>query len=370
MKSICFIGLDNYSVLNPNSGLKYIGGESVQQTLLAKAFVTLGYQVKMIVEDCGQPDGEIISGIEVIKAFRKRAGVRGVRYFYPRITSLSKAILRADADVYYWSCAGMEVGLIAVIARIRNKKFVYRVASDSDCERGKQLIKFWHDRKIFEFGLGHVSMIAAQSIRQVELLRSSYGLKSVAVNMVVEPLADSKEIMKDIDLIWVNNVRKLKRPEMFLQLACALPEFRFVMIGGPYPGMSEYYNEINQSAKTINNLELLGAIPYDDVNKYIERSKLFVNTSEMEGFPNSFLQAWVRGVPVVSFFDPDSLIKMHGLGMAPDGFGEMISGVKSLLDDKQRRSNVSLKARAFSADRYDPRKVAMKYVELLKKESS
>ena len=56
--SICFLGLDNYPVLNPRRGHEYFGGESVQQTLLARAFVSLGHQVSMVVKDHGQPQAD------------------------------------------------------------------------------------------------------------------------------------------------------------------------------------------------------------------------------------------------------------------------------------------------------------------------
>ena len=44
-RTICFVNADNYPVLNPAFGEHYIGGESVQQTLLAKAFRDKGYDV-------------------------------------------------------------------------------------------------------------------------------------------------------------------------------------------------------------------------------------------------------------------------------------------------------------------------------------
>ncbi|NIP23014.1 MAG: glycosyl transferase family 1, partial [Phycisphaerae bacterium] len=59
-KSICFVGLDSYPVFNPDYAHHYFGGESVQQTLLARAFRDIGYKVSMIVMDYGQPEDEVI----------------------------------------------------------------------------------------------------------------------------------------------------------------------------------------------------------------------------------------------------------------------------------------------------------------------
>jgi hypothetical protein len=74
VRSICFVNSDNYPVLNPEYGAHYIGGESVQQTLLAREFARQGWQVSMVCEDFGQPDGDVIDGIRVWKSFRSDAG--------------------------------------------------------------------------------------------------------------------------------------------------------------------------------------------------------------------------------------------------------------------------------------------------------
>ena len=53
-EKICFVGIDNYPVIRGDKDGKYIGGESVQQTLLAKAFRDIGYDVRMVVKDNGK----------------------------------------------------------------------------------------------------------------------------------------------------------------------------------------------------------------------------------------------------------------------------------------------------------------------------
>ena len=110
---VCFVGLENLSVLAPEYRDRNVGGESVQQTLLARALARRGYEACMVVEDCGQPDGAQWQGIRTFKAYRADAGMPGLRFVHPRWTGMWGALARADADVYYTSCAGMHVGLIA-----------------------------------------------------------------------------------------------------------------------------------------------------------------------------------------------------------------------------------------------------------------
>jgi glycosyltransferase involved in cell wall biosynthesis len=362
---ICFVGLDNYPVLNPDKGGEYFGGESVQQTLLAKAFRDIDYEVSMISLDYGQPQGEVVDGIRVWKTYRSEDGIPILRFIHPRITSLLSAMKQADADIYYQSCAGMLTGLVAWYCKRHKKKFVYRLAHDSDCIPGEQIIPTWRDRKIYEYGLKKTDLIAAQGKKQVALMQKHYALHSVPVNMVVQLPSDIGAVEKNIDILWVNNLREFKRPERVLELASMLPEYRITMIGGAVPGNESLFGEIKSGAEALSNLEFLGAVSYHEVNSYFSRARVFVNTSDWEGFPNSFLQAWVRGVPVLSFFDPDDLIVARSLGASPAKLEEMAEEVRSLLGNESTRKGVAERAHAFVMENYSPVSVARKYEALL-----
>jgi glycosyltransferase involved in cell wall biosynthesis len=88
-----------------------------------------------------------------------------------------------------------------------------------------------------------------------------------------------------------------------------LPQFCFTMVGGPGGSDSSsinYFRAIEAAAKSIPNLRFHGFVPYSEVDSYFDRARVFVNTSLYEGFPNTFLQSWARGVPVVSYFDTGS----------------------------------------------------------------
>ena len=352
-------------MLNPDYQNHYIGGESVQQTLLAKAFVDLGYDVSMVVTDLGQGDAEVIDGIRVYKSFRPDAGIPVLRFIHPRFTSLWQALKRADADIYYQSCASVATGFVAWFCRKHGRKLVFRVAHDTDLMPGRQLIPYWRDKKIFEYGLRHADLIINQSQQQQDLLRENYHLEGPELNMVVQLPEPDDAYARDIDVLWVNNLRPFKRPDLVLELAEKLSELRIVMIGGACHGQEDLFEEIRQRAERVGNLEFKGHVPYQEVNAYYARSRIFVNTSDSEGFPNSFLQAWVRGTPVFSFFDPDGVIKRGRLGDSPDGVDQMAEMVRDLIRDSGRLAEISAHVSQFALDHYSPGAVALRYHELL-----
>ncbi len=363
MPRICFVGLDNYPVLNPNAGGDYFGGESVQQTLLARAYVAAGWEVHMVVKDHGQAADEVIDGIRVHTAYREQAGVPVLRFVHPRATGILRALAAADADVYYQSCAGMITGLTAWHAVRHGRRFVFRVAHDTDCIPGEQLIRFWRDRKLYEYGLRRADFIAAQGLHQQQLLRQHYDLDSTPVPMAVELPHQSMDGPRDIDVLWVNNLRDFKRPELVPALARALGRRQLAMIGGAVPGSETLYAQVREQAGCVSNLQMLGAVPYHEVNGYFARARVFVNTSDSEGFPNSFLQAWIRGVPVVSFFDPDGLIDRHGLGLAVRGdVQQMALALDELLDDPARLQAMAERCRNFALAHYAPEAVVERYL--------
>lgn len=368
-QKICFVGADVYPVLKPGFGRAYVGGESVQISLISKAFLELGYEVSLIDRDYGQDPIENLYGIKVIKTFDRKKGVPIVRFFHPRLSSIIRALENADADVYYQSCADMMTGVVAWFCKRRRRKFIFRTAHDYDCIPEKVLVKLWRDKKLYEYGLKNASIIAVQGVKQQELLRKNYNLNSYPVNMVVE-IAGHDEVYsstKDIDVLWVNNLRPFKRPELVIELAKRLPHCRFTMIGGPCSELDTYYKEVKAGASKVANMDFVGPVSYSDIGNYFNRARVFVNTSDSEGFPNSFLQAWVRGVPVVSFFDPDDIIVSNKLGYRALTLENMMTSIDHLLRNTDTRTSIGIKAKAFAINHYSPKHIATRYIELIHK---
>ncbi len=362
---ICLVGLDNLPLLVPEYRQHVIGGESVQQTLLARALARRGLDVSTVVLDYGQIDGAQWDGIRVFNAYRPGAGLPVLRFIHPRWTGLWSALARADADIYYTSCAGMQVGLLAMFCRRFNRRFVYRTASDSDCDRSRLLVQFARDRWLYAYGLRRADAILVQSAWQAQTLARSYGLGGRVAGMLVEPPPPST--VRDIDVLWVSNIRRIKRPDRILELAGRMPEAKIHMAGGPLSGEEALFREIVKTAATRRNVTFHGRLPYWDANDLYGRARVLVNTSDLEGFPNSYLQAWIRGVPVVTLLDPDRVIEREGLGIAARYPTEILDAVRYLLGDPAAWKAASDRCRRFMAREYGEDKVLAVYLDTFAK---
>jgi len=364
-RKICIVGMDSYGMLSGEGDLRYIGGESVQHVLLARAWRDLGHEVSMIVHDEGQGAKRVVDGITAIAAHTRHGGIPGLRFFHPRASKLVQALSTADADVYYQSPAGVNTGFTAWFTKMMGRRFIFRVASDSDCEKVHPRIRFLRDRMLFDFGLRRADLVAAQTLHQQKMLRENHDIEAPVINMMVEaPQRTGTPVEKDIDVLWLSNLRALKRPELALELARQLPDIRFTLAGGPMPGGQTYYDDVAAAAARLPNVTMLGAVRYADTGPLIDRAKIFLNTSSIEGFPNTFLQSWIRGVPVVSFFDPDGLIGRLQLGRIATTLDDMREGLRGLIDVPVYRENMGRRVREYALREYT-NVVASRYLELV-----
>jgi len=358
---ICLVGIHNLSALAPQYKHYTVGGEPVQQSLLAKALASRGYEVSMVVADYGQADGLQCESIRTFKAYRPDAGVPVLRFIHPRWTGLWSALRRANADVYYTSCAGMEVGLIAMFCRWFGKRLVFRCASDTDCDKSRLLIKYSRDRWLYAYGLRRADAILVQSTSQAQTLARSYALPSRVAGMLVEhPLPDSR---RDIDVLWVSNIRQLKRPERILDLAAQLPQVNFHMVGGALPDAAALYRDVKAAAAKRPNVTFHGGLSYWDANDLYGRAKLLVNTSDVEGFPNSYLQAWIRGVPVLTLIDPDGVIEREGLGVTERSPDQLPGIIGNLLQNPLQLRALSERCRRYMAREFGEDKIMSTYLD-------
>lgn len=368
--SICFVGLGSLPVLAREFGRHGSGGEELQHTLLARALARRGYRVSMVVGDYGQPEGACWDGVTTHIAYDPDGGLPGLRFVHPRWTGLWSAARRADADIYYVSCAGMQVGELAMFARRHGRKVVFRVAHDDDCIPDRLVsrldaggLRSWLHASLYRHGLTTADAVLAQSERQRELLDRHFRREATIATMLVDPPATMRSFgERDIGALWVNNIRAFKRADLAVALAESLPDINMHMVGGRQPRFEALYAEVERRAQSLPSLTFHGRVPYHEVNEFYERARVFVNTSDSEGFPNSYLQAWVRGVPVVAFFDPDDVIAREGLGRAVSSLEEMRQAVHEFATDEATWQQASRRCRDYMEREYGEERILAPYL--------
>ena len=299
--------------------------------------------------DHGQDDSAEFDGVKVFKAYAPQAGIPIFRFIYPRLSSIWRAMKRADADIYIQCTAGMLTGVVAAFCKYYGKKSIYYGASDPDFIKNTPLIKYQRDRWIFEFGLRNVDQVLVQNPRQKELCFQNYGRKSIQVPNVYDG-PDNAFNNEAGYILWVSTIRQLKRPELCLSLAEVLPNYQFVMVGGIGQGQSSLYESIKAKAETLANFKFIGFVPFSKVEDYYDDARLVINTSDFEGFPNAFLQAWARRIPTVSFFDCGARDDDDKpVGFIVDSLDSMRNVVEKLMNDNEEWRKQGERCQAYFA---------------------
>ena len=107
--------------------------------------------------------------------------------------------------------------------------------------------------------------------------------------------------------------------------------------------------------------------------RYLARATISVLTSRFEGLPNVLIESMALGVPIVSTacqFGPVEILGDNEYGiLTPVGDAEAFArAVEALLDDPDRRRELSRRGRARAAD-FDRRRVGPAYEELFARAS-
>jgi glycosyltransferase involved in cell wall biosynthesis len=343
---ICFVAMNIFPVLSGESNDELVGGAEVQQTLLVRALAADGFRVTVLTADHGQPEVVDSGGVRIHRVRSPgMRGIKGLRFIHPHLTDVVTALRHIDPDIVYFRTAGFRAAAVAWYARLAHKPFVYACASDLELLADAKEPSSPRDARLFRLALRYAHTILVQNVRQRQLLKDNLGREGVVLpNCYWE--SGSAVGAADGHILWVGTVRPLKSPEVFIELARRHPARRFRMVGGAShqdPAGPEYFERIRASTATVPNLEFVGYVPFRDVGKHFDHASVLVNTSQTEGFPNTFLQAWIRGVPTLSFVNPEVTAGESGTIACAD-IDELASRIGSLTGTRWEQASAACKA--------------------------
>lgn len=360
-KKLCFVSLSSYPLLR-GENLGYAGGAEVQQVILARELVKHNYEVTFITYSDGQPSTECVGDIDVIKVY-KREDVTNLSLL-AKAWAVWKAMKKADADIYFYEAGA--AGVVPIFCFLRRRKFIHYISSDANVSRelAPPNERFYH-RVANWLSIKLANVVVCQSEFQRKKLADNFGREGLiiknAFSIFEEPVPEKA---KPPIVLWVATIYEVKQPELFLKLAEAIPEARFQMIGGPSSSL-EFYNRVKESATRIPNLEFLGFVPFHEIGEYFKRASILVNTSKYEGFSNTFIQAWMDYVPVVSLHsDPDGIIGKYKLGFHSKTLEQLVEDTKILLANQVLREEMGENGRRYVEREHDIADVVGKYMEV------
>lgn len=342
------------------------GGAETQILMLAKELARRRLRVAIIVYRNPTELPSSVDGVALIvrPPYCKRGPVIGK---LAEIWYIWQSLWRAPSQTIVNRCAGLELGLIALYARLTRRRLVFSSANVVDFDYA-QLIPKRRNQFLYRFGVRSAAVIVVQTEEQVELCRKVFGRASTLIKSMAAKADPQKSAPEAF--LWVGRIVSYKCPLQYIELAKALPDARFWMVGVPLPhldGDRELAEQVMAAAAETPNLEMLAPRPHAEVGELMSRAVASVNTADFEGMPNVLLEAWSRGVPALALtHDPGEVIVTYGLGGFANGsMEELIALAERQWATRDDRDALSERCRTYIATHHDPTIVAAQWLDVV-----
>ncbi|MEO6848711.1 MAG: glycosyltransferase [Chthoniobacterales bacterium] len=305
-----FLFLSSYAhlVLDPES-TKVSGGAELQIALLAHALAKIPHDVTVVGGDIGQEDGRMLQGVKTRTGGKFHTGKHlDTLLALPKIMR----VLREERPDYVL-LLGWTAWLFVLL--LLKPLFGYKLGfiCGLDTELNGEFRKANPVRgAMFEYAVKNCDMGFAMTEDQRTMFHRN-GQDCGFYRNLILPRERPLEGEKSIDLLWVARCQPIKRPHLFLDLAENLPDCSCEMIC-PCEDQ-ELWESVRTRAEKISNVTFRNGVPYHEVQAHYDAAKIFINTSEFEGWPNSFIQSGLGHTAIVSLsVNPDELLENYKAG--------------------------------------------------------
>jgi glycosyltransferase involved in cell wall biosynthesis len=343
-------------------GQRSTGGAELQMFQLARALATADLSVAHVVFDSpglvAEREGVTVAALPPRKS----------RPVQPRASVQLVALLaQVRPKLVIQRSAGFDTGVAALFAKATGRRFVFSSSSSADFT-----LDTLRDPKTiaaYRAGLRLADRVVVQTDDQGALAARLRGRNAHVIRSFCEPAADSGSPGAREYFLWIGGVIDYKGPLAYLDLAAKLPDAQFLMVatgrGSRFQGLAQ---AVSERAAALPNCELLGGRPRAALLELYERAVAVVNTSVVEGFPNTFMEGWARGAPALSLnVDPDGVIARYGLGVIAEGsLDALAAGARALWDRRGVAADEHDRCRAYIERHHAPAVVGAAWAELVR----
>jgi hypothetical protein len=187
--------------------------------------------------------------------------------------------------------------------------------------------------------INSVTKIFVQNEFQKKKLETNFNIKTI---LLKNPVLINNKVQRDSfdkKILWVGKSNSTKRPLLFLELAKLNPEKEFVMVCNN--------NDLKMHNVVIlnmpKNITFFEKLSFLETEKLFASAYVFVSTSYVEGFPNTFLQAAKYSVPVISLgVNPDDYITHYNCGFVCSGVNKISEKINEFYNDEKLQSQIGM----------------------------
>lgn len=335
---VCFIAPKAYPLFNPDIKAIFGGAEVDLYFLATELAKDENFAVSFVTADYGQEKIETINGVRIVKSLKlDRCPLIGA-------IKVWRAMKAPSAQIYFQKVASWGTFLVALFCKLHKKMFIYRSAQQIECD-GTYLKQNFFAGCAFRWSISNAAQVLVQNKIDQQKLEQTAGIHSIVIpNAHQLPMLSSVE--RDT-VLWVGRSAPVKKPELFIDLAGKMPREHFTMICQRATGDGNFQT-LEARAREVKNLRFIQRVPFSEIGSFFQRAKVFVNTSDAEGFPNTFIQACEFATPILSLnVNPDGFLDEFKCGICCNGDLERLADSLGFLLAESRFKEMGKKARKY-----------------------
>ena len=253
-------------------------------------------------------DYEYAGKVVILRPGKQQSGIGkdiGDLYYLAREIRRKKKEFGIEVSISF-----MEQYNLANILSKRNEKVIIRICTTLSAR--KDLTGFYHKRIVLNMLYNRADEIVVLSKYGKRDMVQNYGIKKSKL-MVIPNAVIPREFDKNIPweyglkaILSVNRIHSIKQQgiiiEAFEEVAKRIPEARLVLVGDD---KTRYAARLKKKVIKLGLTErVLFVGRVQNVEYYMNNSRVFVITSKVEGFPNVVVETMNQGTPVVSLDFP------------------------------------------------------------------
>jgi glycosyltransferase involved in cell wall biosynthesis len=332
-------------------GENAVGGLERNIWIFASALAAQGWSVQVgVCRSLRLRECKVIDGVEYVGIGHGQVRPGQILVDWYRFLASERP------DWLFWAGASHLWGPLVEIAKFLGVRTIFHACLDSDVQPTRaafQRSRWW---PLYAWGLWRADKIFVQHAGQLLMLHPRLRSKAYTLPKVgVLPSAMKPHSERKAYVAWVAMLRRHKRPDVLIDIAKKMPNIQFVVCGGPTDCRTPagYSMQMVETMTSLQNVDYRGRVSPDQAMEAIANAALLLCTSDEEGFPNTFMQAWGSGTPVVTLtVDPEHIIEKKGLGKVSKNVDFAIADINALIASPERREEIALRARRYISENH------------------